>query len=98
MKRLPVILGLALFTGLFSVDNAVAQISDMTPTSSVATRSTFPRPRDTFKFALQNRFSPRPIYTYSQPGITAQRVHEWNGQQQNNYPWHGNYNLSLIHI
>lgn len=92
MKRLPVILGLALFTGLFSVDNAVAQISDMTPTSSVATRSTFPRPRDTFKFALQNRFSPRPIYTYSQPGITAQRVHEWNGQQQNNYPWHGNYN------
>lgn len=94
MKRLPVILGLALLASLFAVEESSAQISDMTLVNPApqSLRRTIPRVRKSLTGALRNRFTPSPAYTYSQKGATAQRVHEWNSQQQNSYPWHGNSN------
>ena len=92
MKRLPIILGLALLTSLFAVEQATAQISDMTLTSPQTSGRKLPKVRASLQGILKNRFTPHPVYTYSKNGVTAQRLHEWNTEQQNSYPWHGNYN------
>ncbi len=92
MKKVSVLLGLAVLGSLFAVNEVQAQFSDMTATAPVHTHSRFPHLLRSLSLASQNKLTPSPIYTYSRSGITAQRVHEWNGQQQLNNPWHGNYN------
>jgi hypothetical protein len=51
----------------------------------------FVLPQNTLKMAAQNHFSPEPIYTYSNPGIKAQRTHHWNQNEAMGRSWHDNY-------
>ena len=56
----------------------------------VDTRSGYPSPLNRIRFAVRDRISPRPFYSYSKHGIEAQLTHQWNQQQMNNYAWHCN--------
>jgi hypothetical protein len=47
--------------------------------------------RAAVKGAIQDHFTPHRAYAYSNHGITAGNIHEWNGQQQDVYAWHGGY-------
>lgn len=49
-------------------------------------------PRATLRMGLHNPFSPQPMYSYSNPGVLAQRTHIWNGNEAMNHSWAGNYN------
>ncbi len=91
MKKLTVILGLALFGSMFATEQVNAQ-NDMTYTTPVRTRSTYPRFARSRIMAARDHFSPQPAYAYSRAGIDAQRMHEWNVNQANSHAWHGQYN------
>ena len=45
----------------------------------------------TLKMASHNKYSPNPVYTYSNKGLNAGRSHTWNQNQAAGQPWHGNY-------
>ena len=49
------------------------------------------RPIRTLKAASHDRFSPDPIYSYSNGGLLSVDIQNWNNSQQNVYPWHGGY-------
>ena len=62
--------------------------SGMTMTNDVG-RIKLPR---TLKMASHNRnFSPEPIYTYSNSGVSAGLTHQWNQNEAMSRPWHGDY-------
>lgn len=92
MKKLTLILGLAMVGSILFADQAQAQYNDMTPTTHAGTRSTYPRPLQAFRYSLRDPYSPQARYAYSRNGIDAQRTHEWNVQQAQSNSWHGNYN------
>ena len=50
------------------------------------------QPKQTLTNAVQDAFSPNPVYAYSNPGLRAGRTHAWNQDQAQNYSWHGGYN------
>lgn len=91
MKKLTLILGLAVVGTMFATEQVNAQ-NDMTYTTPVNTWSTYPRFGRTLGLAARDHFSPSPIYAYSRGGIDAQRMHEWNVNQANSYAWHGQHN------
>ncbi|MFK7766851.1 MAG: hypothetical protein AB8B55_06485 [Mariniblastus sp.] len=41
--------------------------------------------------ARKGRFSPAPVYTFSNPGVLAGRTHGWNQMEAASRPWHGDY-------
>ena len=45
----------------------------------------------TLKMASHNKYSPQPIYTYSNKGLNAGRSHTANQNASAGQPWHGNY-------
>lgn len=45
----------------------------------------------TLKMAAHNAYSPAPVYTYSNPGVKAQRTNTWNQNQAAGRSWHGEY-------
>ena len=57
--------------------------------SSYEDRIKIPR---TLKMASHsNPFTPNRLYTYSNPGVLAQRTHTWNQDEAASRPWHGDY-------
>lgn len=50
-----------------------------------------PGPVQAIWLADRDRFAPKRCYPYSHAGINASWVHEWNKQQMNCKPWHGQY-------
>jgi hypothetical protein len=53
--------------------------------------SDFVGPGRTLKAASHDRFSPHPVYSYSNGGLQSAHIHNWNNSQQNVYAWHGGY-------
>jgi hypothetical protein len=64
---------------------------DMTMPVCPPTRTGYPRPSQTLRYAVRDHYSPHPVYAYSRAGIDAQRTDEWNKLQGQATPWHGNY-------
>jgi len=56
----------------------------------VGTRTGYPNVANRLRYAHWDKISPHPYYSYSRQGINAQLTHQWNQQQMNAYPWHGN--------
>lgn len=48
--------------------------------------------RATARMGLQNPFSPHRFYSYSNPGVLAQRTNTWNQNEAQARPWAGDYN------
>jgi len=106
MKKSGLIFGLVMVTMLFCANNAEAQkrkifspfkatapiyngtdIYGMTTTDYTNRIS----PRATLRMGVQNRFSPQPIYTYSNRGVLAQRTNTWNQGEAASHPWNEQY-------
>lgn len=48
-------------------------------------------PRETLKYGVQDHFSPRRFYPYTNAGMAAGHTHSWMQQQATATPWHGGY-------
>ena len=66
-----------------------ADIAGMTTTNYTNRIS----PRSAVRNAVTSRnfFTPEPIYTYSNAGVTSQRTHAWNQSEAIGRPWAGDY-------
>lgn len=75
---------------VFSRPSAAGAIYDadgMTETTATG----FVSPRSTLTNAARDRFSPHPVYAYSNAGVESGNIHAWNGREQDVYAWHGGY-------
>lgn len=61
---------------------------------TIPSTSGFVSPKATAKGAAKDFFSPHRVYAYSNSGVQAANIHEWNNRQQNVYSWHGGYKNS----
>ena len=107
MKRFGLGLGVVMFAMLFVFSNhANAQarrvLSLLKPTVPIygaadATGMTTTNytnrisPRATLRMAAQNHYTPERLYTYSNAGVEAQRIHAWNQSEAAGRPWAGDY-------
>lgn len=82
-----ILLALALslsFTGLASAQEPAQDV----PCFSNGAYPTF---RSSLVNAARDPYHPNPHYAYGRAGIDATRQHQWNYQQAQGYPWHGDY-------
>lgn len=69
------------------VDNSVRDAEGMIQ----PTTTRHLRVRETLKYGVQDHFSPRRFYPYTNAGLSAGHTHAWMQQQAAATPWHGGH-------